>query len=207
MIPFETLIVVDVFLLISSYILVYISAMILRKRIPREEYKFRIPGGFGLLVPICIVPIIIAFCAFLINGTDYFIGGMIGIVTGPILYVVWKWMKGGLAKKDAAAFPLNPKTKLAVGDLNRMTILFGILAIMGLIGTFFLPFFEGDWAHEYYPDAYSGIKFMFWEVDLKFFQNWDGLIQAIKVGTIVSGALTVVFFFLSRLLEKKTVKA
>jgi amino acid transporter len=203
MIPFETLIVVDVFLLISSYILVYVSAMILRKRLPASDYKFRIPGGFGFLVVLCVVPMIIAFSSFLINGTDYFIGGMIGIITGPILYAVWKWMKGGLAKKDPVAYPLNPKTKLAIGDMNRMTILFGILCIIGIVGCFFLPWYEGDWAHGYYPDAYSNVPFMFWEVDLPFFQNWDLMISAIKVGTVVSGALTAVFFVLGRVFEPK----
>ncbi len=38
---FTTVVIVDVFLLISSYILVYISAMILRKRIPEQEYSSR----------------------------------------------------------------------------------------------------------------------------------------------------------------------
>ncbi len=80
----------DVFLLISSYILVYISAMILRKRIPEEEYKFKIPGGYPFLVLLCVVPIIIGVVSFFINGTDFFIGGLIGIVTGPIMYVIWK---------------------------------------------------------------------------------------------------------------------
>jgi amino acid transporter len=207
MIPFETLIVVDVFLLISSYILVYISAMILRKRLPASDYKFRIPGGFGFLVVLCVVPMIIAFASFLINGTDYFIGGMIGIITGPILYAVWKWMKGGLAKKDAAAFPLNPKTKLAVGDVNRLAILFGILCVIGIVGCLFLPWYEGDWAYDYYPDEYSGVPFMFWHVDLGFFQNWDLMIKVIKVGTIVSGALTAVFFVLGRILEPKKNRA
>ena len=59
-------------MLIASYILVYISAMILRKKIPAEEYKFKIPGGFGLLVVLCIVPICVALFAIFINGSDYY---------------------------------------------------------------------------------------------------------------------------------------
>jgi amino acid transporter len=203
MIPFKTLIVVDVFLLISSYILVYISAMILRKRLPASDYKFRIPGGFGFLVVLCVVPMIIAFASFLINGTDYFIGGMLGIITGPILYAVWKWMKGGLAKKDPEKHPLNLKTKLAIGDMNRMAILFGILCVVGIVGCLFLPWYEGDWAMDYYPDEYADVPFMFWTVDLGFFQDWALMIKTIKIGTIVSGALTVIFFILGRVLEPK----
>ena len=94
----------DVFLLISAYVMIFISAMILRKRIPQEELKFKIPGSYGFLCLICLVPCVVAFVAFFINGTDYFIGGMLGIVSGPILYYIWKRMYGGLAKKDPVAY-------------------------------------------------------------------------------------------------------
>ena len=138
MLPFKVLIVADVFLLSASYVMVYLSAMILRKRIPREEYKFRIPGGYGFLCFICIIPITVAFISFLINGTDYFIGGIIGIMTGPVMYIIWRWRYGGLTKKNPVVFIGNMKTGLAIGDLKRMSILFGILAIIGFIGVFFL---------------------------------------------------------------------
>ncbi len=92
----------------------------MRKRIPTEELKFKIPGGYAFLCLICIVPIAIGIFSFFIKGTEYFIGGMIGIVSGPILYFIWKRMYGGLAKKDPVGYPLNPKTKLAMGDTRRI---------------------------------------------------------------------------------------
>ncbi len=111
MLPFGVIVVVDVFLLVSSYIMVYISAMILRKRIPREEYVFKIPGGYGFLTVLCIVPMIVAVLSFLINGSDYFIGGMVGIVTGPILYVIWRKRYGGLTKEQRS-LPRKPKNRI-----------------------------------------------------------------------------------------------
>ena len=36
---FTTVVVVDVFLLVSSYVMIFISAMILRTRIAKEDYK------------------------------------------------------------------------------------------------------------------------------------------------------------------------
>lgn len=155
MFAFEVVVVIDVFLLVSAYVMIFISAMILRKRIPEEERKFKIPGGYGFLCLICIVPCIIAFVAFFINGTDYFIGGMVGIVSGPVLYIIWRRMYGGLTKKNPAAFPGNPKTGLAVGDMRRMSFMFFILAAMGLIGCFFLPWFEGDWGNDWYLECYG----------------------------------------------------
>ena len=140
---FTTVVIVDVFLLISSYILVYISAMILRKRIPREEYKFKIPGGYPFLVVLCVIPIIIGVLSFFINGTDYFIGGLIGILTGPIMYVIWKLMYGGLAKKDPVRHPLNPRTRLAVGDLKRMAGVFFGFAVVGFLAVPWLQVVRG----------------------------------------------------------------
>jgi amino acid transporter len=188
---FSTLVVVDVFLLVASYVMVYISAMILRKRIPREEYKFRIPGNFGVLCVICIVPIIVAFASFFINGSDYFIGGMIGIITGPILYYIWKRMYGGLAKKNPETNPLNPRTKLAVGDLKRITGILVILAVIGIIGSIFLPWYESEWV---FQDDY----------DMQLFGSKAAMYAGIKIATIVIAALAVIFGALSFKLEKKS---
>lgn len=155
MFAFEVVVVIDVFLLVSAYVMIFISALILRKRIPEKEFKFKIPGGYAFLVLICTVPMLIAFVAFFINGTDYFIGGMIGIISGPVLYVFWRKKYGGLTKKNAKAFPSNPKTGLATGDLKRMSTMFLILGVMGLIGSFFLPWFEGDWGNDWYLEVYG----------------------------------------------------
>jgi amino acid transporter len=178
---FTVVIVVDVFLLVASYIMIFISAMILRKRIPQEEYKFRIPSGYGLLCLLCIVPIIIAFIVFFINGTEFFIGGMVGITTGPILYVIWKRRYGGLNKKNPAAFPVNPKTGLAVGDIRRMSVIFFALAAMGGIATAWLPWFEGDWGPDYYLETYgSGL-----------FSNFSGMIFTIKMAALLFALIGV----------------
>lgn len=191
MLPFKVLIVADVFLLASSYVMVYISAMILRKRIPREEYKFRIPGGYGFLCFICIVPITVAFISFLINGTDYFIGGMIGIMTGPIMYILWRWKYGGLSKKNPQVFIGNKKTGLAMGDLNRMSILFGILAVIGLTGVIFLPWYEADYTS---ADYFGGF----------FKQNmFAGMLQCIKIATMLSVLISVICGIAGAKLEPK----
>lgn len=194
---FKAVVVVDVFLLVSSYIMVYISAMILRKRIPREEYKFRIPGGFKVLVVVCIIPMLVAYLSFLINGTDYFIGGMIGIISGPVMYFIWKKSLGGLAKKDPVAYPVNPKTGLAKGDMNRMAVIFALLALTGLIGSLFLPWYEGGWAMDYYPEEYAGMPF---------FSNWGAMLLAIKIASASCAVIAVIFFVIGRRIDSKKQK-
>lgn len=195
MFAFDVVVVIDVFLLVSAYVMIFISAMILRKRIPREQLKFKIPGGYGFLCVICVIPMIIALVAFFINGTDYFIGGMVGIVSGPILYYIWRRMYGGLTKKNPEAFPGNEKTKLAMGDTYRMSFMFLVLGIFGAIGSVWLPWFEGDWWEDeeetihYYTEVY-GIEGFF-----------EILLTAILIMTIVSLVLALVFFIVAKKVE------
>lgn len=188
---FEIVVVVDVFLLMSAYVLIFISALLLRKKIPDEERPFKIPGGYGFLVLLCVVPMIIAFIAFFINGTDFFIGGMVGIASGPVLYVIWKRRYGGLAKKDNVRYPVNHKTGLAKGDLNRMAFVFIWLGVMGVIATWFLPWFEGDWGNEYYFEVY-GTEGLF-----------DTFLTMIKTGSTFFCLLSAVLFIAAKKLEPK----
>ena len=194
---FTTVVVVDVFLLVSSYVMIFISAMILRKRIAPEDYKFKIPGGYGFLCVLCIVPIIVAFCSYFINGTDFFIGGMMGIVSGPILYIIWKRMYGGLAKKDPVKYPVNPKTGLAIGDTKKISYIFFGLAAMGGLALLWLPWFEGDWGADYYAETYpSGIPSIL-------FGNFEGMLNAIQTASIVFVIIGVICAFIGMKVEPK----
>ena len=203
MFPFGFIIVLDVSLLIASYAMVYISAMILRRRIPREEYVFRIPGGYGFLCLICIVPICVAFLAYFINGSDYYLGGMVGILSGPVLYFIWRRKYGGLAVKEPDRFPTNKKTGLAVGDTKRMAILFLLMTIMNVIALFFEPWYEGWGTDDAWEsgDYFDGIL-----------ENMDvnSIVGAIQTGlyilTAVCAILMIVFFFVYRKVEPKKAK-
>lgn len=184
---FSQIIIVDAFLLVSSYVMIFISAMVLRKRIPAEEYKFRIPGGFGALCLACIMPTIIAFALFFLNGTDYFIGGMLGLVSGPVLYIIWKKMYGGLARKNAELYPVNPGTGLAVGDLKRIGGLLIGLAVMSGVALPWLRWFEGDWGPEYYLETYES----------GFLSSFEGMLSAIKIGAVVMAVAGLILLAVS----------
>ena len=199
MFPFGFIVILDCALLMASYILVYISAMILRKRIPEEEYKFRIPGGYGFLCLICIIPICVAIFATYVNGSDYYLGGMLGIITGPILYFIWRKRYGGLTAKDPGRFPVNKKTGLAEGDTKRMAFLFFIMTVMNIAALFFEPWYEG-WGTD---DAWESGDY------------FDGIVENISVdkilGSIQTGLylltavcfiLMVVFYFIYKKCEK-----
>jgi amino acid transporter len=204
---FSVLVVVDVFLLVSSYILVYISAMILRKRIPPEDYKFKTPGGYKFLCVICIIPICIAFFSFLVNGTDYFIGGMVGIISGPVIYAIFRSVFGGLSKKDPIGNPLNPKTRLAKGDMKRMSFLFLILGLVGVGGSFFLPWYESDWVSSLVEEGMSYEEAFAANYDMVIFGSQEAMWTGIRIVTAVVLALAVVFYLVWKKIDNDQDKA
>ena len=199
MFPFGFIVILDCALLMASYILVYISAMVLRKRIPEEEYKFRIPGGYGFLCLICIIPICVAIFATYVNGSDYYLGGMLGIITGPILYFIWRKRYGGLTAKDPERFPVNKKTGLAEGDTKRMAFLFFIMTVMNIAALFFEPWYEG-WGTD---DAWESGDYFDGTVENI---SVDKILGSIQTGlyllTAVCFVLMVVFYFIYKKCEK-----
>lgn len=157
---FDVLVTMDVTLLMVDYVLVFLSTAVLRKTEPDMERPFRIPGG-DTFVKILITPgLIIATAALFLNGADYYLGGMIALISSPIMYIIWKRMYGGLYANDPEKYPINPRTKLAVGDMHRIPIMFGIIAVIGLIGSlWWFDWYEVGW-ESYYEDCYAWLKFM-----------------------------------------------
>ncbi|GHU49594.1 hypothetical protein FACS1894127_3190 [Clostridia bacterium] len=193
---FSTVVIVDVFLLVSSYIMVYISCMVLRKRIPKSEYRFRIPGSSAFIHVLCIVPICVALISFLVNGADYFIGGMVGIITGPAMYILWRRRYGGLSKIDPRRYPLNRKTSLAVGDTGRMGLMFLMLGIIGVFGRMILPWYEGENAAEFFLEKYG-------ESPLKvLFADWGAMMSAITAASVFCLLMAALCLLISKSAEK-----
>lgn len=147
---FSVLVTMDVTMLMVDYVLVFISAARLRKIEPDTPRPFRIPFGDNF-VKILITPgLIIACAALFLNGADYYLGGMIAFISAPILYVIWKRMYGGLYANDPEKYPIDSRTKLVAGDYSRMAIVFGILAVIGLIGgLFWFDYYEVGWEADY----------------------------------------------------------
>jgi len=186
MFPFDVIVVVDVILFISAYVLIFISACILRIKEPGLERPFKIPLGTRGFIALCIPPILIAFLALFINGTDYFVGGMLALLSGPVAYFIFRRKYGGLTKIDPVRHPVNAKTGLAIGDTKRLAWIFGISTAMGIIAIFFLPWYDDP---QSYTDDY-GIEGLF-----------DILMSCIHWMTAAYGALTVALLIIGRRVE------
>ena len=183
------------FLLVSSYVMIFISAMILRRRIPNQEYKFRLPFGYKFFCIMCTTPCVVAFIAFFINGTDYFIGGMIGITSGPIMYIIWKRRYGGLSNKNPELFLVNAKTGLAWGDIKRIGFLFAVIGGMGMIAQPWLRWFEGGWGPDYYLETYgTGLL-----------SNFDSMLNGILIVSIIFIVIAIVCGFLAQKVDAQKV--
>jgi len=123
---FTTLLVIDVFLFIAAYLVWFLAGIALRYKEPDLNRPFKIPGGNKFLIAIFIVPIIICIASFFLNGVGYMIGGTIGIITGPITYIIFKKMYGGL----------NNNKKLLSFDKKSTAILTAVAIVILVVGLF-----------------------------------------------------------------------
>ena len=193
MFPFGVIVVVDVMLFMSAYALIFISACILRVKEDDLPRPFRVPIGTKAFIAMCIPSLIIIFIAFFISGTDYFVGGMVALVSGPIMYFIFKRKYGGLTKIDPVNYPVNASTRLGVGDTKRMAWMFAGLTFIGGIASFFLPWYDND--PDYYRIAY-GIDGLF-----------GLLISCIRWMTAAFGVLTVILVIIASRVEPKDAEA
>lgn len=155
---FTTLVSMEVVFMLALYIILPISVLKLRKKLPIEKRMERglyyIKGGKGAMIFYAGFPIVISVIALLINGTDYLAMGLIAICTGPVAYYILKRIFGGLSVNDPEHNPVNPKTKLAAGDTVRIGVFMICAGAMAFFGQFWLKWYEIDYG-EWGPDDYD----------------------------------------------------
>ena len=153
---FTTLVSMEVVFMLALYIILPVSVVKLRRRIPVDERKKRglyvMPGGRAGLIFYCGAPVLISVTALLINGTDYLAIGLMGLCSGPVVYVIFKKMYGGFAVNDPEGCPVN-RAGLAVGDSARIGVFMFLAGAMAFLGQFWLRWYEidyGGWGPEDY---------------------------------------------------------
>ena len=193
-INFEILVTILSPVLFVLYVGIAFAYVKLRKDYPPEKR-----GGLyyvkSKLAPvyICGGPLIVGLVSFFVNGTEYFLLGFVAIVAAVIFYPICKWIYGGLYKKDPENNPINPKTKLAQGDLIRFGQFFLLFGFLALVGSFFLIWYEGSWGPAYYLETYgSGIMSNFW-----------GMISIARWLGIIMLALGVIFVLVGKKVDPK----
>ena len=192
---FSTIITIEVMFLMVDYSLIWIALIALRIRHPEMERPFKIPFKSTLGCTLFVAPgWIICIVAIFVNGADYFFAGMVGIALLPIMYIFFKLRYGGLTKLYPDLHPMNPKTKLAYGDLSRFAKLFGTMSILSFIAIPFMPVYEGSWGAEYYYETYGSVN------------AWDFINNGIRAVAIVYAVVTIVLLLLAKKFDNKAMR-
>lgn len=195
LIPFDFtfLVVVDVFFMVTVCTLTVVAALILKRQIPDEEVPFKSPGGRTGHTIMCFLIIVICVFSTLVNGTDFYLGGLLWILIIPILYILSKWKYKGLTNKDPLQYPINPKTGLGFGDLKKIGGTYVGVGIYATLSRFFLRWYEGDQAKGHYLEEYkTGL-----------FSNFELMLKMIVIVGICSIIVGLIFIIAGKKLEKK----
>jgi prepilin signal peptidase PulO-like enzyme (type II secretory pathway) len=135
---------------------------------------------------------VLAFIIYFLNGTDYFLIGIIGASTGPVFYMGCKWMYGGMTVNDPEGHPLNRVTRLSQGDTFRLAVYAAITGVMSLAGSVFLSWYEGDGGAEYYAEKAESV----------FFSDFWQMIDILKVMGIVLLGIAITMSIVGKIVEK-----
>lgn len=152
---FTFLVTLEVFFMVLVYALLMVSAMILKRKIPDEEFLFKFPGGRTAHTICSVIVLCICLLVTVVSGVDYFFGGLIAIVLLPIFYIIFKKRYGGCTIKEPEAYPLDPRTHMAFGDYTKVGAYFIGVGIYSIVSKFFLAWYEGPEGAEYYLEEYE----------------------------------------------------
>jgi hypothetical protein len=73
---------------------------------------FRVPMPTWLLAIYVCFPIAIAIYALFTNGSDYLVGGLVGVISGPIAYLIFKRVYRGTADSALEGSMVTPEGEL-----------------------------------------------------------------------------------------------
>jgi amino acid transporter len=197
---FTTLVMATTPLMLYLYMAIAVAIRRLRKTYPVEERKangmFVIPGGDMGLNFMTILPFVISLVALYVNGTEYFISGFVMLLISLVGYLVCKWVYGGLYRKDPERYPINPKTRLAEGDVGNIGIYLTLCGIAALAGSIILYLYEGSTGAEYYLEEYGS----------GFFSDFWGMLAACRWGGIALILAGAAVMLLSRKIERPSLR-
>jgi len=135
---FQNLVVIDVIPFISAYVLIFISALVLRVKAPDLKRSFRVPFGAAGMVAMVTPPILIVIFTIHVDAGDrgavllglygfdllgvdvgwYGIAGFAALFSGAVLYYIFRAVYGGLGNpsREAVNEALAPAEADAAAD-------------------------------------------------------------------------------------------
>lgn len=191
---FTTLVMATNPIQLYLYMLMVACVFKLRKMYPVEDRRKMgltiMPGGKFGLYGLSALVILVSLFTIYVNGTDYFVTGFVVIFGGLIAYVLCKWAYKGRALENAELYPLNPKTKLGLGDLIDIGMYLILSGAMSVGAAIFLYLYEGEYGVEYYLEEY----------ETGLFSNFIGMIEI----CLALGVIMIIAGIIIRKIGKKT---
>lgn len=186
---FKTLVAASTPIQLYIYLMLAAAVIKLRKEYPVKDRRKMgltiMPGGnFGLVLFSALV-VAIGIFALYVNGTEYFITGFVVLGIGLVFYLLLKWFYKGRAKDDPEAYPLNPKTKLGLGDIIDIGSYVFLAGIAAFAGSIILKLYEGSYGVSYYKGEYGSGLF-------SDFNAMIGLCRWLGIALIVAGIILYV---------------
>ena len=187
---FTTLMIITAPLMLIVYVTLSLSLLVIRKKYPVEERNcWYIKGPKAKIYLYGILPMIITVIALLVNGTEYFLLGFVSIGSAVLFYIAFKLIYGGLYKDDPERHPINPKTRLAKGDITRFGVYILAFGLYAIVGSFFLAWYEGSWGPEYYLDLYG---------EGTLIGNFWLMIKVARVGGIIATVVSLILIAIGK---------
>ena len=121
--PFQNLVVIDVILFASAYVLIFVAAVRLRIKEPELKRPFRVPLGTAGMIAMVIPPILVVLFTIYVSAIDrstvlfdfdglqllgvdigwYGIAGFLALASGPLLYPLLRARYGGPSRPSSEA--------------------------------------------------------------------------------------------------------
>lgn len=156
---FTTLVMATNPIQLYLYLMLVACVFKFRAMYPVEDRKAMgltvMPGGkLGLyFCSACVI--LVSLFAIFVNGTEYFVAGFVVIFGGLLAYVACKWVYKGWYLDDPKLYPLNPKTKLDLGDIFNIGNYLALFGAMSAAAAVWLYFYEREYGVEYYLEEYG----------------------------------------------------
>ncbi len=99
---FDYLLELSTWLALPTYILTFAAPIILRWKRPDLKDRFRIPGGWPVLIITASVPTLIALFVLLSIGFEELLVGLAFLAVGPLLYLGSLWHRRRVARTEPA---------------------------------------------------------------------------------------------------------
>jgi len=170
---FNVLVILDVFFTIVVTLLTLAAIYRMQKSLGEKEFSL---GQNSKLLYVLVL--LVCIFGLLVNGADWYLGGLWWTLSLPILYLICKKKFGGCGETD---------------DRKKIACFYIVLGVFAFLSAFFIHWYEASWGPQYYQELYgSGL-----------FSNFDAIIKSIKYSGLLSAVSGIILLVIHGKISKR----